>query len=152
MHASCRDPRSAPCSRVAERLQRLAQPRGGHPFGQLGNAADLPALLDPRHRLAGIDVALTSSQKGFALPPGLAFAAVSDRVLERAKQIRHRGYYFDFIELDYPLGSDIANSLLPITVASSPSPKPSCAGPFAQVLSSKAGARQAVAWLDPLDR
>src|SRR5512147_1143848 len=33
----------------------------------------------------GIDMALTSSQKAFALPPGLAFAAVSDRVLERAK-------------------------------------------------------------------
>ncbi|MCC6905343.1 MAG: alanine--glyoxylate aminotransferase family protein, partial [Anaerolineae bacterium] len=46
------------------------------------------------------DIALTSSQKAFALPPGIAFAAVSDRVLERAKQIRHRGYYFDFIELD----------------------------------------------------
>jgi predicted phosphoserine aminotransferase len=48
----------------------------------------------------GIDVALTSSQKAFALPPGLAFAAVSDRVLERAAQIPYRGYYFDFIEID----------------------------------------------------
>lgn len=48
----------------------------------------------------GIDVALTSSQKAFALPPGIAFAAVSDRVLERAKQIPNRGYYFDFVNLD----------------------------------------------------
>ncbi len=48
----------------------------------------------------GIDIALTSSQKAFALPPGIAFAAVSDRVLERAKQIPYRGYYFDFIELE----------------------------------------------------
>ena len=48
----------------------------------------------------GIDVALTSSQKAFALPPGIAFAAVSDRVLERAKQIEHRGYYFDFIQME----------------------------------------------------
>jgi predicted phosphoserine aminotransferase len=48
----------------------------------------------------GIDVALTSSQKAFALPPGLAFAAASDRVLERARQIPYRGYYFDFIEID----------------------------------------------------
>jgi predicted phosphoserine aminotransferase len=47
----------------------------------------------------GIDFALTSSQKAFALPPGLAFAAVSDRVLERAKQIPYRGYYFDMIEI-----------------------------------------------------
>ncbi len=48
----------------------------------------------------GLDVLLTSTQKALALPPGLAFAAVSDRVLERAKQIKHRGYYFDFIELE----------------------------------------------------
>ncbi len=48
----------------------------------------------------GLDVVLTSSQKCFGLPPGLAFAAVSDRVLERARTIKNRGYYFDFIELD----------------------------------------------------
>ena len=47
----------------------------------------------------GIDFALTSSQKAFALPPGLAFAAVSERVLERARQIPYRGYYFDMIEI-----------------------------------------------------
>ncbi|MCS7060527.1 MAG: alanine--glyoxylate aminotransferase family protein [Anaerolineae bacterium] len=48
----------------------------------------------------GLDVVLTSSQKCFGLPPGLAFAAVSDRALERAKTIKNRGYYFDFIELE----------------------------------------------------
>jgi predicted phosphoserine aminotransferase len=48
----------------------------------------------------GLDVLLTSSQKCFGLPPGLAFAAVSDRALARAKTIRHRGYYFDFLELE----------------------------------------------------
>jgi predicted phosphoserine aminotransferase len=47
----------------------------------------------------GIDFALTSSQKAFALPPGLAFAAVSERVLQRAAQIPYRGYYFDLIEI-----------------------------------------------------
>jgi predicted phosphoserine aminotransferase len=48
----------------------------------------------------GLDVLLTSSQKCFGLPPGLAFAAVSDRALARAATIKNRGYYFDFIELD----------------------------------------------------
>lgn len=48
----------------------------------------------------GLDVVLTSTQKAMALPPGLSFAAVSDRVLERAKQVPYRGYYFDFIELE----------------------------------------------------
>ncbi|MHB8629881.1 MAG: pyridoxal-phosphate-dependent aminotransferase family protein [Aggregatilineales bacterium] len=48
----------------------------------------------------GLDILLTSTQKALALPPGLSFAAVSDRVLERAKQVPYRGYYFDFIELE----------------------------------------------------
>ena len=48
----------------------------------------------------GLDVLLTSSQKCFGLPPGLSFAAVSDRALEKAKTIKNRGYYFDFIELE----------------------------------------------------
>ncbi|MDE2635656.1 MAG: alanine--glyoxylate aminotransferase family protein [Chloroflexota bacterium] len=51
----------------------------------------------------GIDIALTSSQKAFALPPGIAFAAVSDRLLERAKSIPHRGYYFDLLTLEKSL-------------------------------------------------
>lgn len=47
----------------------------------------------------GIDVALTSSQKCFGLSPGLAFAAVSEAALARAREIAVRGYYFDFLEL-----------------------------------------------------
>lgn len=47
-----------------------------------------------------LDVVLTSSQKAFALPPGLAFCAVSDRALEKAKSVAHRGYYFDFVDLE----------------------------------------------------
>ncbi|MEJ2010637.1 MAG: alanine--glyoxylate aminotransferase family protein [Anaerolineales bacterium] len=45
----------------------------------------------------GLDVLLTSSQKCFALPPGLSFAAVSDRALERAREVPERGWYFDFL-------------------------------------------------------
>ncbi|MBK8050465.1 MAG: alanine--glyoxylate aminotransferase family protein [Anaerolineales bacterium] len=51
----------------------------------------------------GIDLLLTSSQKALALPPGLAFAAVSDRVLERAAQVKGRGWYFDFLNLEKSL-------------------------------------------------
>jgi aspartate aminotransferase-like enzyme len=46
----------------------------------------------------GLDVLLTSSQKCLALPPGLAFAAVSARALERAQRVPQRGLYFDFVE------------------------------------------------------
>lgn len=47
-----------------------------------------------------LDVVLSSSQKCFALPPGLAFAAVSDRALARAGQVEHRGWYFDFLRFE----------------------------------------------------
>ncbi|MDX1623877.1 MAG: alanine--glyoxylate aminotransferase family protein [Gemmatimonadota bacterium] len=45
----------------------------------------------------GLDVCLTGGQKCLALPPGLAFAAVSDRALERAREIPDRGWYFDWL-------------------------------------------------------
>ncbi len=47
----------------------------------------------------GIDVCLAGLQKAFALPAGLAVASVSGRALERARDVRHRGYYFDFLEM-----------------------------------------------------
>ena len=43
----------------------------------------------------GIDFLLTGSQKAFALPPGLSFGVASERMMERAKSIPQRGYYFD---------------------------------------------------------
>ncbi len=61
-----------------------------------------------------IDMALTSSQKAFALPPGIAFASISDAVLERAAQIENRGYYFDFIEIDKNLQKNNTPSTPPI--------------------------------------
>lgn len=48
----------------------------------------------------GLDVMLTSSQKCLALPPGLGFAAVSDRALARAETVEHRGWYFDFLNIE----------------------------------------------------
>ncbi len=64
----------------------------------------------------GIDIALTSGQKAFALPPGIAFAAVSDRLLERAKQIEYRGYYFDFLSLEKSLLKNNTPSTPPISL------------------------------------
>ncbi len=48
----------------------------------------------------GVDFMLTSSQKALALPPGLGFAATSDRALERAQTIENRGWYFDLVRLE----------------------------------------------------
>ena len=63
-----------------------------------------------------IDVALTSSQKALALPPGLALAAVSDRVLERAKEIEYRGYYFDFLVMEKSLLKNNTTATPPISL------------------------------------
>ncbi len=43
----------------------------------------------------GVDFILASTQKCFALPSGLAVAAVSEKALERSKNVPNRGYYFD---------------------------------------------------------
>ncbi len=64
----------------------------------------------------GIDVALTSSQKALSLPPGIAFATVSNRVLERAKQIEHRGYYFDFLSMEKSLKKNNTPSTPPVSL------------------------------------
>jgi predicted phosphoserine aminotransferase len=44
----------------------------------------------------GWDVTFASVQKAFAIPPGLAVAAVSNRALEKSNSVPNRGYYFDF--------------------------------------------------------
>ncbi len=47
----------------------------------------------------GLDVCLTSSQKCFSLPPGLSFASISEKALEKSRNVKGKGYYFDFVEL-----------------------------------------------------
>ena len=47
----------------------------------------------------GCDVIFASTQKCFALPPGLAVALVSDRAVERAQQVPNRGAYTDLVEI-----------------------------------------------------
>lgn len=46
------------------------------------------------------DYVLTGSQKAFALPPGLAFAAASDEVIRLATKAEMRGVYFDIVEME----------------------------------------------------
>jgi aspartate aminotransferase-like enzyme len=44
----------------------------------------------------GIDVLITGSQKALMLPPGLAFAALSERAWQRTKEAKLPRFYFDF--------------------------------------------------------
>ena len=70
---------------------------------------DVVVLVDSVSGMAGapvetdgweLDFVLTGSQKAFAIPAGLAFAAARDNVIERAKSKTDRGIYFDLIEYD----------------------------------------------------
>ena len=45
------------------------------------------------------DVIFASTQKCFALPPGLAVGVVSDRALQRARELTNRGSYTDMVEI-----------------------------------------------------
>jgi predicted phosphoserine aminotransferase len=87
----------SPIKEIAEAIRRLPD----------GN--DIMILVDSVSGLSGarlefdawdLDVVLTSSQKAFALPAGLAFCAVSERAMAKAATVKNRGYYFDFISLD----------------------------------------------------
>lgn len=76
---------------------------------QAPNGDEIVIMVDSVSGLSGaelpfdewdLDLVVTSSQKAFALPPGLAFAAVSERAMARAAAVPFRGYYFDFLDLD----------------------------------------------------
>ncbi len=89
---------------VTSPIREIAQAIREMPGGE-----EIMILVDSVSGLAGVrvevdnwdlDVVLTSSQKAFALPAGLAFCSVSDRAMDKARKVAGRGYYFDFLELD----------------------------------------------------
>lgn len=47
----------------------------------------------------GCDIIFASSQKCFALPPGLCISIVSNRALERANKVSNRGTYTDLVKI-----------------------------------------------------
>jgi len=89
---------------VTSPIQEIAEAVRSVPGGE-----EIMILVDSVSGLSGaplrfdewdLDIVFTSSQKAFALPAGLAFAAVSDRALARAGQVENRGYYFDMLLLE----------------------------------------------------
>lgn len=54
-------------------------------------------VLPYEHDGWGVDVCVAGSQKGAMAPPGLAFAAVSERAWERAARADLPHFYFDFL-------------------------------------------------------
>lgn len=83
---------------VMNPLQAIAEVMREHP--------DVVFLVDAVSSLAGvkievdslgIDVCLAGVQKCVALPPGLTLFSVSEKALQRTKEVDSRGYYFDFL-------------------------------------------------------
>ncbi len=59
----------------------------------ISSAAVVPLKVDEW----GIDVAITASQKGLGLPPGLAMVSLSSKAWRHAEQAKIPTFYFDFI-------------------------------------------------------
>jgi len=57
----------------------------------VSSAAAAPIAMDAW----GLDAVVSASQKALALPPGLAFAAVSEKLVSRARSLPDRGIYLD---------------------------------------------------------
>ncbi len=76
----------------------LAQAAQRHGVMVLADAvsaiAGMPLAMDE----AGIDGLACGSQKALMLPPGLAFAALSERAWAVAESLPQRGYYFDLVK------------------------------------------------------
>jgi alanine-glyoxylate transaminase/serine-glyoxylate transaminase/serine-pyruvate transaminase len=64
---------------------RRALDAAGHPALLMVDTVSSLAAMDYRHDEWGVDVAVSGSQKGLMLPPGLAFNALSPRALEASK-------------------------------------------------------------------
>ncbi|MDP7032083.1 MAG: alanine--glyoxylate aminotransferase family protein [Gemmatimonadota bacterium] len=55
------------------------------------------AAVDIDFDALGLDGLLAGVQKAVAVPPGFSVMAVSDRAVDRAREVENRGFYFDFV-------------------------------------------------------
>ncbi len=62
------------------------------------------------------DLLLFGTQKALALPPGLAVAVVSERLIEKAKTVANRGKYLDLVEIKEFADRDLVPTTPPISL------------------------------------
>lgn len=62
------------------------------------------------------DALLFGTQKALALPPGLAIGIVSDRILEKSKTVKNKGFYTDFIKLKKNADDNYALTTPPVSL------------------------------------
>jgi alanine-glyoxylate transaminase/serine-glyoxylate transaminase/serine-pyruvate transaminase len=78
---------------------RRAIDAAGHPALLMVDTISGLACADYRHDEWGVDVAVSGSQKGLMLPPGIAFNAVSPRALEASRTAKLPRCYWDWTEI-----------------------------------------------------
>jgi alanine-glyoxylate transaminase/serine-glyoxylate transaminase/serine-pyruvate transaminase len=78
---------------------RQAIDRAGHPALLMVDTISGLAAADYRHDEWGVDVAISGSQKGLMLPPGISFNALSPRALEAAKTATLPRSFWDWSEM-----------------------------------------------------
>ena len=98
-------------SRVAE--IRSAMDRTSHPALLLVDTISSLGSVDFRHDEWKVDVTVSCSQKGFMLPPGLGFNAVSDKARAASRTNKMPRSYWDWDEMLKPN----ANGFFPYTPA-----------------------------------
>jgi alanine-glyoxylate transaminase/serine-glyoxylate transaminase/serine-pyruvate transaminase len=80
-------------------LIRKAIDNAGHDALFLVDTISSLASIDYRHDAWGVDVTVGCSQKGFMLPPGLGFNAISDKAIAAAKKGGMPRSYWDWDEM-----------------------------------------------------
>ena len=78
---------------------RQAMDAAKHPALLLVDTVSSLACVDYRHDEWGVDVAVSASQKGLMLPPGLSFNAVSQKALAASKAARLPRSYWDWQQM-----------------------------------------------------
>jgi alanine-glyoxylate transaminase / serine-glyoxylate transaminase / serine-pyruvate transaminase len=80
---------------------RAVMNRLGHPALLIVDTVSSLASIDYRHDEWEVDVAVSGSQKGLMVPPGLGFNAVSEKALKAslAKKVRSTSTYWDWQEM-----------------------------------------------------
>ena len=78
---------------------RRAIDAAGHPALLMVDTISGLASADYRHDEWGVDVAVSGSQKGLMLPPGISFNALSPKALERSKSARLPRSYWAWDEI-----------------------------------------------------
>jgi alanine-glyoxylate transaminase/serine-glyoxylate transaminase/serine-pyruvate transaminase len=98
---------------VASRIPeiRRAIDAAGHPALFLVDTVSSLACIDYRHDEWGVDVAVSASQKGLMLPPGLSFNVPSEKAVAASKRARLPRSYWDW----QPMLRDNAAGFFPYT-------------------------------------